>query len=102
MARARASDSEFGKRTFKMLESMSPLAICVVFEHIIRGSKLSVKEVFEMEYKISQGFMAHTEFHEGVRAKLVEKTNDPNWKYKTVEEVPRSEVEYFFDYPADC
>ena len=53
MARARASDSEFGKKTLKMLEGMSPLAICVVFEQIVRGSKLSIKEVFEMEYKIS-------------------------------------------------
>ena len=53
MARLRASDTEFAKKTLKTLEGMSPLAICVVFEQIVRGRQLSVKEVFEMEYKIS-------------------------------------------------
>ena len=102
MSRLRASDTEFAKKTLKTLDGMSPLAVCVVFEQIVRGSKLSVKEVFEMEYRISQAFMDHTEFYEGVRAKLVEKTNDPNWKYKKIDDVPRSEVEYFFNYPAEC
>ena len=102
MSRLRASNTEFAKKTLKTLDGMSPLAVCVVFEQIVRGSKLSVKEVFEMEYRISQGFMDHTEFFEGVRAKLVEKTNDPNWKYKSIDDVPHSEVEYFFDYPAEC
>ena len=46
--------------------------------------------------------MDHTEFFEGVRAKLVEKSGNPTWKYKSVSEVPRSEVEYFFNYPAPC
>jgi len=46
--------------------------------------------------------MEHTEFFEGVRALLVEKTKDPNWKYKKVDDVPRAEVEYFFNFPADC
>ena len=53
MARLRASDTEFAKKTLKTLDGMSPLAVCVVFEQIVRGSKLSVKEVFEMEYRIS-------------------------------------------------
>ena len=55
-----------------------------------------------MEYKISQGYMNHTEFFEGVRAKLVDKDNAPKWKYNKVEEVPRAEVEYFFNFPIDC
>merc|ERR1712060_865340 len=97
-----ASKSEFAVKTRKMLENMSPLALCVVFEQIARGSKMSIKEVFEMEYGISQGYMNHTEFFEGVRAKLVDKDNDPKWKYKQVDDVPRSEVEYFFTQVTDC
>jgi enoyl-CoA hydratase/carnithine racemase len=95
--RLAASKSEFAAKTLKMLGNMSPLSLCVVFEQIIRGSKMDVKEVFEMEYGISQGYMNHTEFFEGVRAKLVDKTNEPNWKFKSVDDVPRSEVEYFFN-----
>jgi len=45
----------------------------VVFEQLKRGSKMTVKEVFEMEFKIASGFFNHTEFFEGVRALLVDK-----------------------------
>jgi hypothetical protein len=55
-----------------------------------------------MEYKISQGYMNHTEFFEGVRALLVEKDRNPHWKHKSVKEVTQSEVDYFFNYPVDC
>jgi len=100
--RLTASNSDFAAKTLKTLGGMSPLALCVVFEQIVRGHKMNVKEVFKMEYGISQGFMNHTEFFEGVRAKLVDKTNEPNWKFKSVDTVPRSEVEYFFNQKVDC
>lgn len=69
------SSSDFAIETQKALLPMSPLSMAVVFEQIVRGSKMSVKEVFEMEYKIAAGFLEHTEFYEGVRALLVDKDN---------------------------
>lgn len=60
---------------------MSPLALSVVFEQIKRGASMNEKEVFTMEYGISQGFMNHTEFFEGVRALLVDKDRNPQWKH---------------------
>ena len=46
---------------------------------------MNLKEVFEMEYKISQGFMRHTEFFEGVRALLIDKDKSPKWKHASIE-----------------
>lgn len=76
---------------------MSPLSLEVAFEQIKRGKDLSIKETYEMEYKISQGFMDHTEFFEGVRALLVDKDRNPQWKHKHVNEVSADEVNFFFD-----
>ena len=45
---------------------------------------MSLKEVFEMEYKLSQGFVNHTEFYEGVRALLIDKDKNPKWKHQNV------------------
>jgi len=56
---------------------MSPLSCAIVFEQIKRGANMDLKSVFEMEYKLSQGFMNHTEFFEGVRALLVDKDKNP-------------------------
>ena len=79
-----------------MLQYMSPLSLVVVFEQIKRGANMQIKEVFQMEYGMTQGYMNHTEFFEGVRALLVDKDKHPQWKFKSVHEVPRDEVEFFF------
>jgi hypothetical protein len=73
--------------------------MAIVFEQITRGKAMNLKEVFEMEYKISQGFVNHTEFFEGVRALLIDKDKNPKWKFKSVPEVPREELKLFFDRP---
>ena len=63
---------------------------------------MNAKDVFTMEYAISQGFMNHTEFFEGVRALLVDKDKNPQWKHKSVKEVSADEVNFFFDFPSTC
>ena len=54
-----------------------------------------------MEYKVSQGFMNHGEFFEGVRALLIDKDNNPKWSHKSVSDVKQSEVDYFFNRPEE-
>lgn len=85
--RLEESTSDFSIACQKMMLPMSPLSMAVVFEQIVRGSKMTVKEVFEMEYKIAAGFLDHTEFYEGVRALLVDKDKNPQWKYQHVKQV---------------
>ena len=55
-----------------------------------------------MEYGMSQGYMKHTEFYEGVRALLVDKDKNPQWKHRNVDEVSPEDVAYFFDRPEQC
>jgi enoyl-CoA hydratase/carnithine racemase len=81
------TETEFGKKTLKKLNFMCPLSCGVVFEQIKRGATMDLKTVFEMEYKLSQGFMEHTEFFEGVRALLVDKDKSPKWRHKTILDV---------------
>ena len=38
------------------------------------------------------------DFVEGVRALLIDKDNDPHWRYATLEEVPVEEVDKVFSY----
>ena len=53
---------------------------------------MTIKDVFKMEYGMSQGFMKTPEFYEGVRALLVEKDKKPRWKHANVNEVTRDDV----------
>ena len=50
-----------------------------------------------MEFEMSQKFMwHHTEFFEGVRARLVDKDMQPRWKHASIHEVSQDEVQFFF------
>jgi hypothetical protein len=60
---------------------------------------MNLKDVFEMEYRISQGFMNHGEFFEGVRALLIDKDKSPKWTHESPKQVKKEEVDYFFDFP---
>jgi len=99
MERLDQSNTEFANATKKMLKPMSPLSLAVVFEQCKRGAKMdSIKEVFEMEYKIAAGFIDHTEFYEGVRALLVDKDKSPKWTHQTVNQVTSNDVAHFFEH----
>lgn len=78
------SESDFATKVKKQIAPLSALSMAIVFEQIKRGKNMTLKEVFEMEYKISQGFVHHTEFFEGVRALLIDKDKNPKWKYASV------------------
>lgn len=98
-----ASNSEFGEKTRKMMTYMSPLSLAVVFEQIKKGQSMDVRDVFQMEYGISQGYMMnHTEFFEGVRALLIDKDRSPKWRHANVSEITREEVNMFFERPETC
>lgn len=76
---------------------MSPLSLAVVFEQIKRGKDMTLREVFEMEYKICQGFMHHREFFEGVRALLIDKDKSPQWSHSKVSQVTKEDVDQIFN-----
>ena len=52
-----------------------------------------------MEYGMSQGFVQHPEFFEGIRALLVDKDKRPQWLHRSVSEVTQAELDFFFDRP---
>ena len=95
--RLHSDNSDFGSATRKQLKSMSPLSMGVTYEAIKRGKNINLRQAFEMEFKLAQGFMNHTEFFEGVRALLVEKDRNPKWKHNSIVDLQWSEVEEFFN-----
>lgn len=49
-----------------------------------------------MEFRMGCEHLQKSDFAEGVRARIIEKDNQPNWMYKRVEDVPQPVVESFF------
>ena len=52
--------------------------------------------MFRLEYTLSLNCCRHPEFAEGVRARLLDKDNQPRWHWPDVEQVPDGVVAAHF------
>lgn len=84
-------------RAGKTLVGGSPLTAHLVWEQIRRARHLSLAEVFRMEYAMSLNCCRHPEFPEGVRARLIDKDQAPNWHWPDVASVPAAVIEAHFE-----
>ena len=80
----------------KTLSQGCPITAHLVFEQLQRGKYLSLKEVFDMERKISAQCMRQRDFYEGVRALLIDKDKNPQWTHKNVAEISRDFLQSYF------
>lgn len=78
------------------LKRVSPTSLKVTVEQILRGSKLSLRDCYKMEEHMATEFMRGSDFYEGVRALLVDKTGKPEWNPSSVEQVTRDQVSKYF------
>lgn len=88
--------SEWAAKQAKNIRRKSPLAMCVTFEAIRRGSKKNFKEVMTQELDLSLGFLKTQDFYEGIRAQLIDKDRNPKWSHETVGQVTEPQVQRVF------
>jgi 3-hydroxyisobutyryl-CoA hydrolase len=92
-----ARASAWAQEQLAALNKMSPTALKVVHRQLREGANKSVKECFEMEYRISQEFQrSGSDFFEGVRSVLVDKDNAPTWSPSSLSAVDDAIVDRFF------
>ncbi|KAF5093826.1 hypothetical protein D0Z03_002277 [Geotrichum reessii] len=78
--------SEFALATKDIILARSPTSVAVTLQALRRGKKIGVSEALDKEYRLSENFMYHHDFVEGVSAKLISKpARKPQKKAKTDE-----------------
>ncbi|EFO25803.2 enoyl-CoA hydratase/isomerase [Loa loa] len=92
----RNNEDDFGKKQFSILSAKSPTSLKVTFRQLQIGLKMQFREVFTMEYRLSQRFMKNHDFHEGCRAILIDKDQKPEWKPTNIEEVTDEMMDEYF------
>ncbi len=79
----------------------SPLSIAMIYQQFKVSKHWSLKEAFMAELSLSVQCCIQGELAEGIRALLVDKDGQPNWRYKTVASVDQVVLDKMFTAPWD-
>ena len=96
LAALEAEGGDWAERTLETLGACSPTSLKVTFEQLRRGRTLGFDDAMIMEFRLSQAFLARHDFHEGIRAIVIDKDNAPKWRPDTLAEVTPDLVEAHF------
>ncbi|XP_040331592.1 3-hydroxyisobutyryl-CoA hydrolase, mitochondrial isoform X4 [Herpailurus yagouaroundi] len=88
--------SSFALEQLKVINKMSPTSLKITLRQLMEGSSKTLQEVLIMEYRLSQACMGGHDFHEGVRAVLIDKDQSPKWKPANLKEVTEEDLDSYF------
>ncbi|XP_036870977.1 3-hydroxyisobutyryl-CoA hydrolase, mitochondrial isoform X1 [Manis javanica] len=88
--------SSFALEQLKVINKMSPTSLKITLRQLMEGSSKTLPEVLTMEYRLSQACMRGHDFHEGVRAVLIDKDQSPKWKPADLKEVTDEDLNNYF------
>ena len=79
------------------IEAKSPTSVKVTLASLRRAATLTLDEALAQEYRAGIRFLAGPDFREGIRAQVVDKDRNPQWKPATLADVLPGQVDRFFE-----
>lgn len=90
-------DNKWFVNAQKSLNYGSPLSLSITYQQLTQYQNLSLKACFDMEFNLTLRCGLEGDFREGgVRALIIDKTNQPTWQHRTVSDVTPQVLERFF------
>lgn len=78
------------------LKTRSPLSLKVTLRHLRESRALDLRQTLQVDYRLACRFLEGHDFHEGVRAVLVDKDGKPVWQPARLGDVTTSMVDDHF------
>lgn len=102
VAALEAEDGDFAAGALRQLSGKSPTMLKVGLEQLRRGRAQDLDQNMRMEYRlVRRALMPDGDFHEGVRALLIDKDKSPRWSPATLAEVGEERIAAFFEAPEE-
>jgi enoyl-CoA hydratase len=91
-----SSDAAWASKALYKIKSASPISICVTLEtiRIIRANP-GINNALRQEFRFVSRALEHGDFVEGVRALIIDKDKQPDWRFATIADVPDDVVQLF-------
>ncbi|PEA52629.1 3-hydroxyisobutyryl-CoA hydrolase [Bacillus pseudomycoides] len=88
--------SPFATQTKKTMLSKSPFSLKITLKQFIDGKEKTLEECFATDLVLAKNFLKHEDFFEGIRSVVIDKDQNPQYKYKHLEDVSDEVVNNFF------
>ena len=82
-----SSEDDWYRKGKQSLQNGSPTSAHLIWLQCENSLKLNLKEVFLFELNLAVQITRKGDFKEGVRALIVDKDNNPKWKFNSIEKV---------------
>jgi enoyl-CoA hydratase/carnithine racemase len=90
------TDDKWLQQAQKKMQNGSLLSCVLIYQQLKRSKEYTLAQCFESELNLSLRCCQQTEFSEGVRALLVDKDKNPQWRYSNINDIDHKIIEWFF------
>ncbi len=74
----------------------SPSSLAIICELLKKAKNSSLKEVFCTDLTVALNIVTQADFKEGIRALLIDKTNNPQWNPDSIKDITMQDVKKYF------
>lgn len=85
-------DDEFALKAYKNLSNKDLFILSLQFEKYFTGKELSYDQSIDLDLKIVRYAIKKNYIKEGIRAKMIDKDNNPNWPIKSFDQVSHLDI----------
>jgi enoyl-CoA hydratase len=90
------ADAGWAEETRAGLLTKSPTSLKITLRQLTVGRDYDLDTALALEYRLTKHVMAGHDFYEGVRAMLIDRDRNPQWRPATLAEVSDSMVDPYF------
>lgn len=90
-------NNKFASDILESFNLASPLSLLIIFKHISESRGLTLEECIKKDNIIMSNMLDDSDFYEGVRAILIDKDKNPNWRYKNINDIDETIVANYFN-----
>lgn len=89
-------ESDWWKAAITNLRDGCPVTAWLIWTQLKKAQRMSLKDTFRMELGIATECTHRPDLKEGIRARLIDRDQSPQWSFKSVRDVPNEVIEAHF------
>ncbi len=91
-----AEGADWAWQALESIGDASPTSVAVIWRQLSDGKGLGFDDAIRREFRLARRFLAGHDFHEGIRALMIDKDRTPHWSPPTLAELPATRIDALF------